>query len=308
MTNQSAIRSMDGGDWYWAPNDLLKRYGSQLGAYGIAVYSVLAMHAHAKSQAAFPSVERVAELTGMSDRQAQKKLRQLQELGLIAIEPRRHNNGRSSNLYTLLRIPPDDSSEGSPSDVHPSAPDAPDDAPGSPPGEPHSPPGEPGSPKQQSVTKPNRTILTTTTGEPESFSTPGSTELQSVAACVGFSNVFLGLLKRLAITDKSTLEKIAPYYQEDPKGVVALALVLASPEYCRSAKIRSPAGFFLYAVGAHIHPPSLTHPKSTGACEYCGDTGKIHIEGLKTPHGVDIGTCPACGTSYDETDCVFIPF
>ncbi len=68
-----------------------------VGPYGIAVYNVLALHADAITQTCWPSYETIAELAGMSRRQAMTAIGQLAIRRIIHIGKK----GRS-NLYTLL--------------------------------------------------------------------------------------------------------------------------------------------------------------------------------------------------------------
>lgn len=91
--------------WFWARSELIDVYGPQIGAYGIAVYCVLAKCADNHTQEAYPGIEYIARLVGCSTRQVQRKLQQMEELGLIAIKSTKTSTGASGpNHYWLLSI------------------------------------------------------------------------------------------------------------------------------------------------------------------------------------------------------------
>lgn len=69
---------------------------ARMGPHAFAVYAVLKSHAHHTTGQAFPGVERVAELSGVSARQVKRELQRLVALGYLAAARR----GRS-NVYTL---------------------------------------------------------------------------------------------------------------------------------------------------------------------------------------------------------------
>ncbi len=81
-------------------------YGPILGAYGIAIYACLCRFANLYSQECYPSRATLARSTGMSEEQAKRVLRQLEELGLIRSTARHTKAGRqTTNLITLLDPP-----------------------------------------------------------------------------------------------------------------------------------------------------------------------------------------------------------
>ncbi len=68
-----------------------------IGPYGIAVYSVLALHANAETQTCFPAYETIADLAGMSRRETARAIKDLATRRIIEIgKYNRHN------VYTLL--------------------------------------------------------------------------------------------------------------------------------------------------------------------------------------------------------------
>jgi DNA-binding MarR family transcriptional regulator len=71
------------GYWFRVPNVVIDRHGVSLGPSGIAVYCVLAKYANNLTHKAFPSHGRIARQLGISRRTVIRKLKKLQELGLI---------------------------------------------------------------------------------------------------------------------------------------------------------------------------------------------------------------------------------
>jgi len=95
---KNEIRHIRNGDWFWINKKVLQLFSRSLKSSGLAVYNVLASFANSKSQACFPTQKTIAELIGMSKRTVIRRIRELQELGLLAVEKRR---GRC--LYRLLK-------------------------------------------------------------------------------------------------------------------------------------------------------------------------------------------------------------
>jgi hypothetical protein len=97
------IRDNRGGDRYFIDNCLIREYGKTLGVYGIAVYNVIAMHANSDTQAAYPSYNTIADMIGCSRNKVIDTIKQLKELGMLAVSVRFTEDGdRDSNLLTLL--------------------------------------------------------------------------------------------------------------------------------------------------------------------------------------------------------------
>lgn len=90
-------------------NELLDRFGADLGPYGLAVYMALARFANQDSTC-WPSLATIAQRTGMSRRQVIRKITHLQSLELIAIEAQidEETGEHKANLYTLLDMPGSD--------------------------------------------------------------------------------------------------------------------------------------------------------------------------------------------------------
>lgn len=106
MSNQIQIRDRRGGNRYFIDNALLKGgWGKKdkLGPYGIAIYNALCMFANADNQTAWPSYQTLAELTGMSRRQAILMMDKLIAYNIVNKISNYHENGQTSNIYELLR-------------------------------------------------------------------------------------------------------------------------------------------------------------------------------------------------------------
>ena len=86
-------------------NALIDRYGAQLKAHGLAVYTVLARFADRAGEC-FPSQATIAKRTGMSRMQVSREIDQLKRLQLIAVEAQHGPQGEQiANLYILLDVP-----------------------------------------------------------------------------------------------------------------------------------------------------------------------------------------------------------
>jgi Helix-turn-helix domain len=74
--------------------------------YEKMVYVVLCKYANWATKLSYPSVARIAKEAYCSENTVRKALRRLTEIGLIAIEERRNEQGgQTSNLYVLLKVP-----------------------------------------------------------------------------------------------------------------------------------------------------------------------------------------------------------
>jgi len=100
MEERIEIRDIRDPGWFYIDNEIIDKYGAELGVYGIAVYTILARHAHHSSQRAWPSVSTMAERLGTARRKIIEAIEKLEELNLIKVE---RSRGRS-NIYTLLKV------------------------------------------------------------------------------------------------------------------------------------------------------------------------------------------------------------
>ena len=124
MTDQ--IRDARRAGWCWVDNAVIDDYAPRIGAYGIAVYTVLVRYADQDGRC-FPSYQKIAQTLGLSRNTVIKTVRNLVEAGILSVQPRMTSDGdANSNLYTLQPVPaasPD--APGSAADALGSPPDAP---------------------------------------------------------------------------------------------------------------------------------------------------------------------------------------
>ena len=100
------VRDQRGGNWFWMHNEILDRYGAELGPIGIAVYAALARHANNGTGECYPSRKALAKAIGASVPSVDRALARLRDLGLVSWEQRRTVDGDlTSNAYTLLPLP-----------------------------------------------------------------------------------------------------------------------------------------------------------------------------------------------------------
>lgn len=87
--------------FYSIQNDVLDDFGAVIGPFGIALYSALCRFA-SRDGTTFPTMQKLADVTGMSKTAVKKYLAVLAETGLIEIEERYSDAGdRDSNLYII---------------------------------------------------------------------------------------------------------------------------------------------------------------------------------------------------------------
>ena len=112
-----------GGGFAIVPSLIVRKYGSEIGAYGIALYTILATYADNETGESWPSKGTLAEVAGMSENTVRKYLAQLESLGIISISSRfRPDGGRTSDLITLNpppfeQDPPSSADGGAPPSV-----------------------------------------------------------------------------------------------------------------------------------------------------------------------------------------------
>jgi hypothetical protein len=97
------IRTRRPGQWCWLDTAIVATYGPRIGAYGVAVYAVLAQHANGRTQDCWPSIGLIARQLKLGRSTVKKTLHKLEAAGLIATHARRDPAGDpTSNQYTLL--------------------------------------------------------------------------------------------------------------------------------------------------------------------------------------------------------------
>ncbi len=80
------IRDNRGGCWYYINNAFLRgNWGRVLGPHAIAIYNAIVIHADDKTQDCWPSYQTMADLTGMSRRQAIREVKKLAARHIISI-------------------------------------------------------------------------------------------------------------------------------------------------------------------------------------------------------------------------------
>jgi hypothetical protein len=105
---------------FYVDDAVLDVFGPKIGAYGIAVYTLLARHA--KHKQCFPSYRHIQKQLGLSRQTVWRTLELLVKEGLISREQRSSAHGdNDSNLYTLLDLSAHHVHEGSSSQEPPSS-------------------------------------------------------------------------------------------------------------------------------------------------------------------------------------------
>jgi replication initiation and membrane attachment protein DnaB len=94
------VRDMRNGEWFWIHKRVLEKYAPLVGSIGVAVYNALCCFANSKTQEAFPSLERLAELAGCSKPAVIEYLEKLENCKLIEVERR---EGKV-NLYKIMKV------------------------------------------------------------------------------------------------------------------------------------------------------------------------------------------------------------
>lgn len=77
---------MRDGGWYWIDKKVLHLYGRKIKASGIAVYNALSSFADSQTQQCFPTHKGIAQLLGLSRRTVIRKIKLLEQLGLIRLK------------------------------------------------------------------------------------------------------------------------------------------------------------------------------------------------------------------------------
>lgn len=93
--------------FFQVENAVIDNFGALLGPYGLAVYVCIVRHVNHKSGVAFPSMATIAAETGMRRNRVVKAVKDLRDLGLIRVQPRkRDDGGQTSNEYELVNVTP----------------------------------------------------------------------------------------------------------------------------------------------------------------------------------------------------------
>ena len=98
------VRDRRGGHWAWFHHSIIDDYGAALGPYGIAVYVCLCRHAD-REESTFVGQRTIAGEIGAGRTSVNQAVARLRELGLIEVEDRVDEHGRTTSTYTLLDPP-----------------------------------------------------------------------------------------------------------------------------------------------------------------------------------------------------------
>ncbi|MBK7202494.1 helix-turn-helix domain-containing protein [Candidatus Amarolinea dominans] len=92
-------------NWLWIDNEVVDRFGPQIGAYGLAVYAVLARFADNRTRVAFPAIPTIAALLKLGRTTVVAAIKSLEctEPPLITVT---FGGGRTANTYTLNDLSP----------------------------------------------------------------------------------------------------------------------------------------------------------------------------------------------------------
>lgn len=114
------VRDRRGGHWAWFHHSVIDDYGAAIGPYGIAVYVCLCRHAD-REESTFVGQRTIATEIGAGRTSVNQAVAKLRELGLIEVEDRVDEHGRTTSTYTLLDPPLFTEQTGLPPDEQPAA-------------------------------------------------------------------------------------------------------------------------------------------------------------------------------------------
>ena len=110
--NGFVVRDIRRRDWFSVDNSIIDRYAAKVGPYGLSVYLYLARWASNNDQTAYGSFSMMADRLGMARSTAQGAVKDLIGAGLLGMAGRKRlRNGTYTNVYVLLRVPDDGTSE-----------------------------------------------------------------------------------------------------------------------------------------------------------------------------------------------------
>ena len=89
------VRDARGGGWFYVHNELIRRYGAEVGEGGIAVYCVLAMVA--REQQTAMSAAKIASLLGVSRRHVMDMLARLEARNIVSV-------GRRAGAVSIITL------------------------------------------------------------------------------------------------------------------------------------------------------------------------------------------------------------
>jgi biotin operon repressor len=105
VDEQVKVRDNRRHSFFTIDNELIRNFGEVIGAYGIALYAVLASMADNETQECKPKQSTIARLCGLGRTKVNEVLQELKNQGLIDIEESYNSMGfRIRSVYTLLDI------------------------------------------------------------------------------------------------------------------------------------------------------------------------------------------------------------
>lgn len=107
MKPPHSVRDARKPGWFYLDGALITRYGPEIGAYGIAIYAVLAHKAaENRSDCAIIGYDTMAALISIGRNTVIRTLREMANAGVITIEQQTDDMGRAigANIYTLCAI------------------------------------------------------------------------------------------------------------------------------------------------------------------------------------------------------------
>jgi DnaD/phage-associated family protein len=93
-------------NWLWIDNEVVDRFGPQIGAYGLAVYAVLARFADNRTRVAFPAASTIAVLLKLSRNTVLTAIKSLESTEPPLLTVTTFGGGRNANTYTLNDLAP----------------------------------------------------------------------------------------------------------------------------------------------------------------------------------------------------------
>lgn len=101
--NNIEIRDKREKNWFYMDNEYLNGYAKLLGGNCTLTYISLCRHSNETTQQCFPSMKKIAEENGISEKSVERATKTLQEWGIVHIYKSKKKDGtQANNIYTLL--------------------------------------------------------------------------------------------------------------------------------------------------------------------------------------------------------------
>ncbi len=108
-----AVRDIRNAGWFWIQNEIILTYGPKIGAYGVAVYNVLAQCARNESSLSKTTMRQIATLLDISPQSAMRSLEKLIQHGLVREVKKSLSPSQGPSEYALLSVPIGNGGNGS---------------------------------------------------------------------------------------------------------------------------------------------------------------------------------------------------